>query len=97
MKSKCNNKFSSKIKVKNIPILFNKTSNTYKLSSSVLKHTIPMSIQINNNSPMYLPTSIYEKCLKIDDRNLTLYYNLLGVDDSIPSQIEIIIKKLIKN
>jgi hypothetical protein len=46
---------------------------------------------------MYLPTSIYEKCLKIDDRNLTLYYNLLGVDDSIPSQIEIIIKKLIKN
>jgi len=54
----------------------------------------PIPVQINNNSPMYMPLSLYDKCLKINDSDLTLYYNLLGVDDSIPSEISVNIKKL---
>ena len=44
------------------------------------KKTMPEPVPIIDKSPMILPLTLYEKCIKINDTNLELYYLLLGID-----------------
>ena len=50
-----------------------------KSVSKKVTKSLHKPVLINDKSPMIMPLSLYEKCLKIDDTNLIMYYQLLNI------------------